>query len=154
MNMKNISKMLYENIILAVIILIYFGIINYTYSHTEEEQITLILKVLSMVVLAVSLILMEMAFRKSSGKLAINSIETLVIASHTLMISHIVEVHNFEFTGYILASSYLFSIYYLFKALIIYTKEKKDYVDSLSDIKEIVSNNPVKKEATRKGEKK
>ena len=95
-------------------------------------------------------VLMEIAYRKDNGRIAINSIEVLVLASHTLSIAHIVEAHRFSFANYILVSSYIFSIYYLFKAIFVYTKEKKEYLDSLSDIKEIVANNPTKKEATKK----
>ena len=55
-----------------------------------------------------------------------------------------------EFTRYILASSCAFAIYYVFKVLIIYTIDKRNYLKSLNDIKEIVKTQPIKKEATKK----
>ena len=78
----------------------------------------------------------------------------MFLAAHTLSIVHVVEFQKFNFAIYILVSSYIFSIYYLFKSLFIYTKEKRDYLNSLSDIKEIVANEPIKKEATKRGENK
>ena len=68
----------------------------------------------------------------------------------TLSIAHVVEAQKLDFDTYILVSSYIFSIYYLFKAIFVYTKERKEYLKSLSDIKEIVSNEPIKKEATKR----
>ena len=78
------------------------------------------------------------------------SIEILVLASHTLSTAYIVKAQNLDLANYILVSSYIFSIYYLLKAIFIYTKERKEYLNSLSDIKEIVENTPTKKEATKK----
>ena len=90
----------------------------------------------------------------SMQKRAISAIEVLVVAGHTLSIAHVVQSNKFEFANYILVSSYIFSIYYLLKAIFIYTKERREYLKSLSDIKDIVSNEPVKKVATKKGEQK
>ena len=50
----------------------------------------------------------------------------------------------------IIVSSYAFSIYYILKAIILYTKERRDYLKSLSDIKEIVDIKPTKKEAKKR----
>ena len=151
--MKNkISKNVYENLLIATIIMLYFIVINFLYYKLSKSIVLLILKILSMVILTICIIILEYAFRKDSGKHAISAIETLVVAAHTLSIAHVVQSNKFEFANYILVSSYIFSIYYLFKAIFIYTKEKRKYLNSLSDIKEIVSNEPLKKAATKKGE--
>ena len=153
--MKNkISKNVYENLLIAIIIMIYFIVINYLYYKLSKTTIMLVLRVLSMVILTVCISILEYAFRKDSGKRAINAIEVLVLAGHTLSISHVVQSNKFEFANYILVSSYIFSIYYLLKAIFLYTKERREYLKSLSDIKDIVSNDPVKKVATKKGEEK
>ena len=150
---KNISLNVYKNIVIAIAIMIYFIGINSLYYKLEKNSLLVILKVLSIVILFAGIIVLEIAYRKDNGKLGINAIEVIFLAGHTLSIAHIVELHKFEFANYILVSSYMFSIYYLFKAIFIYTKERKDYLNSLSDIKEIVANDPVKKTATKKGEK-
>ncbi len=150
--MKNkISKNVYENILIATLIMLYFIVINFLYCKLPKTIMLLVLKTLSMIVLTICITILEYAFRKDSGKRAINGIEILILAGHTLSIAHIVESKKFEFANYILVSSYIFSIYYLFKAIFIYTKERREYLNSLSDIKEIVSNDPVKKVATKKG---
>ena len=134
--------------------MVYFIAINFIYYKLEKSTLLLILKILSMTILAIGIILLEIAYRKDSGRRAINAIEILILAGHTLSIAHVVQVQKFGFANYILVSSYLFSVYYLFKAICTYTKEKRDYLKSLSDIKEIVANDPVKKVATKKGEHK
>ena len=54
------------------------------------------------------------------------------------------------FEDYILITSYIFSLYYILKAIIIFTKEKREYLKSLSDIREIVDIKPIKKEAEKR----
>ena len=153
--MKNnkVSFNVYQNILIAVIIMIYFIIINSMYYKFDNTMLLNILKVLSIAVLFFGIIVLEIAYRKEKGNLGINAIEIIILAGHTLSITHIVQLQKFEFANYILVSSYIFSIYFLLKSIIIYTKEKRDYLKSLSDIREIVVNNPVKKAATKKGEK-
>ena len=110
--MKNkISKNVYENLLIAIIIMLYFIVINFLYYKLAKTTILLILKVLSMVILTICIILLEYAFRKDSGKRAISAIEVLVVAGHTLSIAHVVQSNKFEFANYILVSSYIFSIY-------------------------------------------
>ncbi len=154
MEEKKVSKNVFENIIIAICIMAYFIFINFTYSKISRENVLLMLKIFSMIILSFGIILLEIAYRKDNGKIAINSIETIIIAAHTLSIAHVVQFQNFEFVNYILVSSYIFSIYYLFKSICIYTKEKREYLSSLSDIKEIVANDPTKKEAVKRGENK
>ena len=153
--MKNnkVSFNVYKNILIAVIIMIYFIMINSIYYKLDNSMLLNILKVLSIVILFFGIIVLEISYRKENGKLGINAIEIIVLAGHTLSITHIVQLQKFEFANYILVSSYMFSIYFIFKSIIIYTKEKRDYLNSLSDIREIVVNDPVKKTATKKGEK-
>ena len=153
MKNKKISFNVYRNILIAVIIMAYFIGINSMYYKLEKNNLLIVLKILSMAILLLGLIILEISYRKENGKLGVNTIEILILAGHTLSTAHIVALQKFHFANYILVSSYLFSIYYLFKAVFIYTKERRDYLKSLSDIKEIVTNEPTKKTATKKGEK-
>ena len=138
------------NILLAIFITIYFISINFIYYKISEEKIILIFKVLSMVILTSSIIIMEIAFRKSNEKLGISSIEILVLAIHTITIMHIVKLSSIKYSSYIFISAIMFIIYYIAKIIYQQTKERKEYLESLSDIKEIVKNTPTKKEATKK----
>lgn len=154
MKNKKISQDVFENILIAVSIMLYFIVINFAYYRISESNLLLGLKILSMVVLTLGIVFIEIAYRMDSGKRALNSIEILVLAGYTLSIAHVVEARKLNFANYILVSSYMFSIYYLLKSIFIYTKERREYLKSFSDIKEIVSNEPTKKTATKKRKKK
>lgn len=147
---KKINVSIFQNIIIAVIIVLYYILINLAYYRVEENILNLGLKIASMVVLILSIITFEIAYKKDRGKIAIYGIEILVVASHTLSIMHVIEKFKINFTTYILISSCTFGIYYILKVMIIYTLEKRKYLKNLSDIKEIVKNKPTKKEATKK----
>ena len=151
---KKVNQNVFENIFIAVAVMLYFIIINFTYYRIEENILSVILKVVSIVILLLAIIIFEVAYKKDSGKLAIHGIEVLVLAAHALSIIYVVELEKLEFTTYILISSYAFSIYYILKAVIIHTIEAKKYLESLSDIKEIVNDKPVKKEAKKRKNKK
>lgn len=145
-----IANKIWKNIIIAVVLMIYFITINICYKNIERETVLIGLKVASILIMAISIITFEIAYKKDSGVIGITAIEILVIASHTLSIAHVVEASALDFRTYILTSSYIFSIYYVLKSIIIYTNEKRKYLKSLSDIKEIVINDPIKKDAKKR----
>lgn len=148
---KKILKKVFINIIIAILIMLYLVGINIAYSKFEQPIIENIIKISTLTFLAIGLILMEISYKKENGVLLLNSIETLIIATHSLTLFHITKVFNFNFQVYVLTSSYIFSIYYVFKTIIIYTKGKKDYLNSLSDIPEIVKEEgPTKKESNKR----
>lgn len=152
-NNKIIRKKIFENIIIAIAMMIYFIIINFSYLRMEESILLQGIKIASIVILFLSIIIFEGAYRKDSGRIAINGIEVLVLAIHTLTIWTVINRFKIEFDTYVLISTYTFTIYYILKSIIIYTIEKKKYLDSLSDIHEIVSNEPIKKEAKKRKNK-
>lgn len=67
---------------------------------------------------------------------------------------HVITLLKYEFQFYLLTSSYVIAIYYVLKAIILYTKGRKEYLEGLSDIPEIVKKEePVKKEAKKRKHK-
>lgn len=146
---KVINRNVYENILLAVTIMLYFILINFAYYNIGEISLILGLKIASTVLLILGIIFIEIAYNKENGKIAFHAIELLVLSGFTLSIKHIVEIRNLDFPDFIVLSSYVFSIYYIFKAVILYTKERREYLKSLSDIREIVDIKPIKKEAKK-----
>ena len=64
---------------------------------------------------------------------------------------HFITILECEFRFYLIASSISVATYYILKGIIIYTKEKKEYLNTLSDISEIVKEDePIKKEAKKR----
>lgn len=150
MKNKKISERVFENILIAVAIMLYFIMINFSYYRFEENVLILELKILSSIILALGIIILEVAYNRDNGYIAIHALEILVLSGFSLSIKHVVETKNFTFSNYILISSYIFSAYYLIKSVVIHTKETKEYLKSFSDIREIVDIKPIKKEAEKR----
>ena len=146
-NNKIIRKKIFENLIIAVAMMLYFILINFSYLRMEEDLLLQGIKIASLI------IIFEVAYHKDSGRIAINGIEVLVLAILTLTIRLVTARFKIDFGKYIVYLAYTFTIYYILKSIILYTMEKKKYLDSLSDIHEIVSNEPVKKEAKKRKKK-
>ncbi len=141
---------IYFNIIKAIIIIAYFFAFNLLYAKVEKNVCDALIDLITMAFLFITIFLFEKAYKKDSGDLAVQGIEMLVLSIHSLSVRYITEKFNLSFQNYLLTSSYVFAIYYILKAIVIYTKGKKEDLDKLSDIKEIVKDEPIKKKATKK----
>ena len=148
-------KEIYLNILKAIIIVLYFFILNQAYENISNEHLELGIEILTMIFLFISIFIFEKAYKKDDGNLAIQGIEILVLSTYTLTSRHITNKFNFEFKSYSLVASYIFAIYFILKCIIIYTKGRKEEAESLSDIREIVKKDePIIKEATKKNNSK
>ena len=147
---QEILKKIFINLIIAIAIMGYFAILNYSYDKINQDNLVNIIEICSGVLLLISLILLEVSYKKDSGTLAITAIEFLVLTFHSLLIIHIITRYEYQFQFYILTSSYTIATYYVLKSIILYTKGRKEYLKGLSDISEIVKKEePVKKEAKK-----
>ena len=149
---QEILKKIFKNLILAIVVMVYFISCNILYTQLPLEQMETITKVISGVFLLASIIILEFAYKRDSGTLTMTAIELLVLSIHALFIYHIITIYQFDFRTYLLTSSFLFAIYYVLKSTIIYTRARIKYLKSLSDISEIVKDEPVIKEAKKRKE--
>lgn len=143
-------KVIFKNLLKAIGIMCYFIILNFAYTRMNTDRLINDIEVFSGIFLVIGLVMLEIAYKKDSGKSAISGIELLVLSMHSLSINHIITFYKYDFRFYLLVSSYVFAIYYVLKSVIIYTKEKREYLKNLSDISEIVKEEPVKKEAKKR----
>lgn len=97
--------------------------------------------------------MMEIAYRRDDKYTFFNGLEFLGMAVFTLLTQHISKILNCNIQVYTLAGANFFAIYYILKSAILYTKEQQDKLNELSDIKDIVKDEPVKKETKRKNKK-
>lgn len=150
--MKNkINKEIFFNIIIAIILLAYFFLIPVIQNKFLNENIFEYLRIPATVFFLLTLIFLEMSYKKDSGKVFLRGIEFAIISAHTLSIQYIITKYNINLQLYLTISSYVFAIYYVLKSIIIYTKMRREYLKSLSDISDIVKEEePQKKEATKK----
>ena len=143
-------KIIFKNLLKAIGIMCYFIILNFAYTRMNTDRLINDIEVFSGIFLVIGLVMLEIAYKKDSGKSAISGIELLVLSMHSLSINHIITFYKYDFRFYLLVSSYVFAIYYVLKSVIIYTKEKREYLKSKSDISEIEKEEPVKKEAKKR----
>lgn len=151
---NNVNRDLFINIGIAIVMMIYFIFVNLGYTNIATNILEIDLKTFALLFLGVAIFIFEKAYKKDDGNLAIYGIEALVLASYTLSIMHVVTICNFYFKYYVLTASYIFAIYYVLKDIVIYTRERRNYLNSLSDISEIVKKEePNKKEAKKRENK-
>lgn len=144
-------KEIYLNILKAIIIILYFFVLNLSYENVSTEHLEIGIKAFTMIFLFISIYIFERAYKKDDDNLAIQGIEILVLATYTLTTDYITKKFDFNFKSYSLVAAYIFAIYFILKCIIIYTKGRKEISDELSDIKEIVKKSePIKKEATKR----
>ena len=148
---QEILKKIFYNLLRAIGVMIYFVILNLAYVNIKQEKLVGDIEVFAGAFLVAGIYMMEKASKRDSGEKAITAIELLVLALHSLSIMHIITFYKYDFRFYLLTSSYVFSIYYVFKSIVMYTKGRKEYLNSLSDISEIVKKEePIKKEAKKR----
>ena len=145
--MKKIGK----NLLIALGIVIYFLTLIFAYTRMNIDRLSTDIQVFSGTFLVLGILALEKAYKKDSGKIAIAGIELLILSFYSLSIMHVVTLFKYDFRWYLSISSVIVTIYYLLKAIIIYTKDKKEDLKKLSDISKIVKEDkPVKKEAKKR----
>ncbi len=153
-NDKNMIKDIFFNIIKAIILILYFFALNISYKYIKNIEIYDYIKIFSIIFLGLGIINLEKAYKKESGKSALFSIELFIISAHSVSVEYVINKFGFDIQIYLLASSYIFAIYYVLKSIIIYTKARMKYLKSFSDVPEIVKQEKPKiKEAKKKEEK-
>ncbi|MBO4816522.1 MAG: hypothetical protein J5507_06530 [Clostridia bacterium] len=137
-NLKSkVRKEIFTNILLAIGIVVYFIFIILGSLDTTKAVRSIDLKIFSLILLFTSIILFEIAYKKDSGKLAINGIEVLIIAIITLFLPYIVFELDSKHQKYYILSGSIIAIYYIIKSIIITNRAKTLYEKKESDIKEI-----------------
>lgn len=132
-------------LILAIVVEIYFIATNILSVARIRINFEMYLKISYMAFLIISILILEIAYKRKIKYLAIHGIELIFLATHLLTIERNI------LGEYIINTSYIWIIYYSLKALIIYTKENRRRLKQISDISEIVKEEkPVKKVAKKR----
>ena len=135
----NMLKKMGINLLIAVGVAIYFGFLMLGYINIERNTYITDLKVFSLVVIALTIILFEQAYNKNNGKIALHGIEVLVISIVTLIMLYTAILYEDKFLmfGSIIAA--VIFVYYIIKVFVILIKERRKWINSISDVKEIVA---------------
>lgn len=147
---RKCNKGVLQNMICAVIIMSYFIALNLVNNMYTPEILKLCIQISYMTYLVIAIIIIEIAYKKNSNKLALHGVESIIIAIYILLMETIITTFNFDTSTYIVFSSYIFPVYYTFKAIIIETRETRNKLKQLSDIKEIVKKEKPSKKVAKK----
>lgn len=133
-----INKKVYENIFIALIIMAVCNMLLLGYKNIEPTRFLMDLKIFSITALLSTLLLIEFAYKKDSGKLAINSVEAIIISLFMLFIIYIYTYYIYAFPLIVLFAALVLGLYYSIKGIIIIFKEKNKYKKSSNDISDII----------------
>ena len=78
------------------------------------------LKVFSIAILAIAIVLFEVAYQKGNSSLAVYGIETLILAFATMALLYINLMWSDKFIPIAVLIAYIFTIYYMAKTIVIY----------------------------------
>ena len=131
------NKRVFKNILIAIIIVLYFTFINLGYYNIEPLKFLVDLQVFSILTIGITIVIFEIAYKKDSGELTIYGIESLMLSICTLLTIYVGMYYKNKFSYIINTISMLFAIYYVGKSIIIYTKMKRKALKRASDIEKI-----------------
>jgi prepilin signal peptidase PulO-like enzyme (type II secretory pathway) len=135
---QNIKNKIFKNLILSVIYMLVIIAINVVFLKISTNIFSITAKVASVVSMVITVILFEIAYRKENLEMALYAIELMVISIIIMYIPY-AYIHMGENIrkALMLSPAYIF-VYYVIKNIVTNIKLRKDYLNSLSDIKEIV----------------
>ena len=147
---KTIIRDIIANVIYSILVISYFWCFNTQVTLLDSPTIIKYINISSLTFLGIAIIMFEWAYRKDKSKLYVYGLEFLALAIFTLLIKHIPKVFGYTTKTYTEIGTYAFLGYYILKSGIQFTMEKQNQLKSLSDIKEIVKEEPTKKVTKRK----
>ena len=130
---KKIYKKVFSNILLGFI-----GI-GVGFLNIEGPTFITDLKVFSLAILAIAIILFEYAYGKDDDNTALYGIEMLFVAIMSLVLLYTCILHQDKFIAAANIVACIGVLYYLVKSISIYIREKLKWKKTISDVKEIVS---------------
>lgn len=138
---KDIYVNVFRNVITAILLTVYFFGVNLINLYMDENTFIYQVNAFSIILLVATIIIFEKAYNKDDDRTAILGMEILVLALVTLFLRYVTTKYNLDYIFCLAVLTIIFLVYYIIKSVVTYVKEKKEYIKSLSDIKEIVKKN-------------
>lgn len=138
-DVKNkINAKIFENLIFAVLMLIYFTALRLGMSNIATENYIMDLKVFSTLLLILSIFIFEYAYKKDKDSMWLHGMEIMVTSIFTLYLVYMYSIFYSTYSEIISFASIILLGYYIVKVLITNKSMKRKYIKSLGDIGEIV----------------
>ena len=137
---ENIKTNIFHSFIAAVIILAYLAAINVLYYSFEQAIFEHYMKYFALGIIVVTVIDIEIAYRKDSKKLWLIGLELLACGILSLYIPYIYLHTTIYLRNCVMLLPAALIIYYLFKSVVIFKQNQFKHRNNLSDVKELLSN--------------
>lgn len=147
---KDIIKDILTNVIYLILVVVFFIVFNAQASLLDSNTLLKYIDISSIIFLFIAIVMFEIGYKKDKTKIFIYGIEFLVLAIFTFLIKHMPKAFGYTMKEYTEVGIYAYIAYYILKSGIQYTITKQKELNSLSDIKEIVKEEPTKKATKRK----
>ena len=134
---KIIRKPIIKNFLMAISIIIYFGFIILGFYNIDNMVYQTDLKVFSLCILFFAIILLERAYKKDNGQIAIFGIETIGVAIVTLALIYVNLMFSSQYINIIFIIMGIFILYYIIKSIIVYIKGRNKYF--VNNMKEMIN---------------
>ena len=134
---KKINKRILYNGVILLLILIYLGCLNVFSLYIETSIYLKLLKIFSIFLAVISIIYFEIGYKKDDENIFLYGIEFFIIALLTLFCCYAYELYFNNYNRLLLIIKILIAVYYLLKIIYVNKKMKKEYYESLNDIKDI-----------------
>lgn len=131
-----IHTRVFQNICLAVAMMLYLDFIVLGFVNIENPVFVTDLKVFSIALLVIAVGVFEYAYKKDSGRHAIYGIEVLMLAFATMAFIYVDLMWQGKFIYIVALITFLFAIYYVAKSIIVYNKMKKQYF--INEMKKVI----------------
>ncbi len=119
-----LRKKIVRNLVIAILIIIYFLFIDLGINSIPITVYMLDLKTFAVFIAIISIVIFERAYKKDENYIAIHGIEMVVVGIETLLLLQLYSAGN-EYFNYILLGITLgMIVYYLLKCLVIYIRYK------------------------------
>lgn len=133
---QKMSTRIFQNICLAVTIMCYLNFVILGFINIENSIFITDLKVFSIVILAIAIGIIEHAYKKESGRHVFHGIEMLILSFITIGLIYLNLMIPDKFIVIAVLITYVFSIYYILKTILIFRKMKKKYF--IENMREII----------------
>ena len=135
---ENIKNKIFHSLIAATIILSYLAAINIMYYNFKPKKFEYYMKFFALGIIVVTVIDIELAYRKNSKKLCLIGLELLACAILSLYIPYIY-IHTTDYLrNSVMLLPGILLIYYVFKSLVIFKQNQFKHRNNLSDVKELL----------------
>ena len=136
---ENIKTNIFHSLIAAAIILAYLAAINLMYYSFEQKIFEHYMKYFALGIIIITVIDIELAYRKDSKKLWLIGVELLACGILSLYIPYIYIHTTAYLRNCVMVLPAVLLIYYAFKSLIIFKQNQFKHRNNLSDVRDLLN---------------